>query len=546
MTIGLQEIGRWHRAQSADCFSSTALCHAIAHYRHPAYIVRETANGRVGAGVDGTLTINNNVGGGKHPVDGETLPCLGILPALYPEWLGDRSFLEVHGLRFPYVAGAMARGIGSEEIVIEMARAGMLGFFGAGGLGLARVEAALTRFRNELGDGLSWGCNLIHSPQEPDLENRLVSLLLQMNVRRVSASAFMALTPAVVRYAFAGVQRTPDGQIYRPNHLFAKISRPEVARHFMSPPPDEILNTLVQSGELSSEEATLARELPVAEDIIVESDSGGHTDNRPLGALFPTIAQVRNEVVEKYQYVRPIRLGAAGGLGTPDAVAAAFGLGAAFVLTGSVNQSCVEAGVSDDAKAMLAQAEFADMAMCPSADMFELGVKVQVLKRGTMLPARASSLYELYTKYDSLDSIPTADLTRLEQQILRQSVADAWAGVRAFFTERSPRELERAERDPKHKMALVFRSYLGLSSKWPIDGTADRRLDYQLWCGPAMGAFNAWAKDSFLEEPQNRTVVQVARNLLEGAAYVTRAAQLRSYGVPVPAEAFHFLPRQLS
>ena len=40
-------------------------------------------------------------------------------------------------------------------------------------------------------------------------------------------------------------------------------------------------------------------------------------------------------------------------------------------------------------------------------------------------------------------------------------------------------------------------------------------------------------------------VVQIARNLLEGAAAVTRAQQLRSYGVPVPQSAFHFVPRPL-
>ena len=34
-----------------------------------------------------------------------------LLPPLYPEWLGGRSFTEAHGLRFPYVAGAMANGI---------------------------------------------------------------------------------------------------------------------------------------------------------------------------------------------------------------------------------------------------------------------------------------------------------------------------------------------------------------------------------------------------------------------------------------------------
>jgi hypothetical protein len=94
-------------------------------------------------------------------------------------------------------------------------------------------------------------------------------------------------------------------------------------------------------------------------------------------------------------------------------------------------------------------------------------------------------------------------------------------------------------------MALVFRSYLGLASRWAIDGVSERSSDYQIWCGPAMGAFNTWARGSFLEAPQNRTVAQVALNLLEGAAAITRAQQLRSYGVPVPAAAFDFRPREL-
>ncbi len=83
------------------------------------------------------------------------------------------------------------------------------------------------------------------------------------------------------------------------------------------------------------------------------------------------------------------------------------------------------------------------------------------------------------------------------------------------------------------------------SSRWSIDGVEDRRGDYQIWCGPAMGAFNTWAAGSFLEHPSNRSVVQVARNLMEGAAVVTRAQQLRSYGLAVPNAAFDFRPRPL-
>jgi len=60
-----------------------------------------------------------------------------------------------------------------------------------------------------------------------------------------------------------------------------------------------------------------------------------------------------------------------------------------------------------------------------------------------------------------------------------------------------------------------------------------------------MGAFNDWTRGSFLEPPASRTVAQIGLNLLEGAAVIARAQQLRSAGVAVPAAAFHFRPRPL-
>jgi hypothetical protein len=60
-----------------------------------------------------------------------------------------------------------------------------------------------------------------------------------------------------------------------------------------------------------------------------------------------------------------------------------------------------------------------------------------------------------------------------------------------------------------------------------------------------MGAFNRWVQGSFLQPAENRRVIQVARNLLEGAAVLTRMQQLRSMGVAVAASAFDFRPRPL-
>jgi len=119
---------------------------------------------------------------------------------------------------------------------------------------------------------------------------------------------------------------------------------------------------------------------------------------------------------------------------------------------------------------------------------------------------------------------------------------DLAPGATAPF-ECDPRQIERAERDPRHKMALVFRSYLGQSSKWAIQGDASRKGDYQIWCGPAMGAFNEWVRGSELEDYTQRRVVPVGMNLLWGGAVLLRVQQLRTQGITVPPEAARIAPK---
>ena len=85
-------------------------------------------------------------------------------------------------------------------------------------------------------------------------------------------------------------------------------------------------------------------------------------------------------------------------------------------------------------------------------------------------------------------------------------------------------------------MALIFRWYLGLSSNWANAGTPDRVLDYQIWCGPSMGAFNDWVKGTYLEHYENRKVADVAIQIMEGAAYLYRIQSLKMQGVDFPQE----------
>jgi len=498
------------------------------------------------AGASGVQAVAMGLDGSLSSRSGPDEALIGVLPPVYPEWLGDRDFNSVHGCRFPYVVGEMARGIASADMVIAGARAGFMAFFGSAGLPISEVDEAVQNIQAALGDGVrNWGANLIHSPQEPHMEMDFAELMLARGVTNISASAFMRLQPAIVYLSAKGLKRAVDGSILRRTRIFAKISRVEVARPFLSPAPETMLASLVENGKLTPEEATLARLVPVAEDVTVEADSGGHTDNRPLSVLLPMILDLAQEMSVQFGYVRPARVGVGGGLGTPSAIAAAFGMGAAYVVTGSVNQAAVESALSDDGRRMLATASMTDVAMAPAADMFEMGVEVQVLKRGTMFAQRGKELYRIFRTYDSIESIPDEERVSMEQRILGRSVDEIWDDTVSFFKNRDPREIERAAQDPKHRMALVFRWYLFMGAQWARSGDEERRGDYQIWCGPAMGAFNEWVMGSFLEPVDGRTTVQIGLNLMEGAAWLTRTHQLRLAGVSLGPADKKFSPRPL-
>ena len=502
-----------------------SLVAGLRRINRPLYLLSQGCDSKVMTGTPVTTAKCND----GELFNGMVLPC-----AL--EALGDAGFCHDYGIRYPYVGGAMAKGISSVAMVEALAKAGMLGFFGAAGLLVEEVEAAIDQLETRV-PGLTYGFNLIHSPNEPELENRLVDLYLRRGVTLVEASAFLALTPALVRYRTHGLRRDAEGRVVAPNHVIGKVSREEVAAKFFAPPPERFLQELVASGRLSTEQAEMAAEIPMAQDVTVEADSGGHTDNRPALALFPTIQAQRNASQKQYHYHRPLRVGLGGGIATPASAAAASVLGAAYLVTGTVNQACVESGTCDEVRQMLAETRQADVIMAPSGDMFEMGVNVQVIKRGTMFSMRAAKLYELYRAHRSIEDLPAAEREKLEKTVFRKNLDQVWQETRSYFEQRDPRQLARAERDPKHKMALVFRWYLGQSPVWANRGVSDRKLDYQIWCGPAMGAFNEWVRGSFMEVTGQRRVATVAMNILFGAAVLMRAGQLKLQGVSLEDEA---------
>ncbi|MCC5608442.1 PfaD family polyunsaturated fatty acid/polyketide biosynthesis protein [Nostoc sp. CHAB 5834] len=525
----------WKGDLDLIAFDEIEIKNRLLNLHQPCYVLRD--KGRIGIANQGNFDFQDNSRSGL-------LETLMVALALPPQQLGDRSFLDFHGVKYAYAAGAMAGGIASAELVIALGKAGILASFGAAGLVPSRIEAAIHQIQQALPQG-PYAFNLIHSPSEEALERQAIDLYLKHGVRTVEASAFLGLTPHIVYYRAAGLNLNALGQIEINNKVIAKISRSEVATKFLQPAPTKILKQLVEQQLITELQATLAEKVPMADDITVEADSGGHTDNRPLVCLLPSILALRDEMQRQYRYDRQVRIGAAGGIGTPESALAAFMMGASYVVTGSINQSCVEAGTSVHTKNLLAKAAMADVIMAPCADMFEMGVKVQLLKLGNFFPMRAQKLYDLYKNYNSIDEIPLEERQKLEQQVFGRNLEAIWEDTVKFFSERDPEQINRANDNPKRKMALIFRWYLGLSSRWSSSGEKGREMDYQIWCGPAIGAFNEWVKGSYLAEPNARRVVDVAYHIMNGAAYLYRLQSLKLQGLQLPDNYRYYRPMPL-
>jgi trans-AT polyketide synthase/acyltransferase/oxidoreductase domain-containing protein len=448
-----------------------------------------------------------------------------------PEALGSRAFRDDHGVRLAYAAGGMVKAIASCRLVERLARAGLLGFLGTGGVAAAQIADDVATLARTLGPDLPWGVNFLHNFVLPEAEERVLDILLTHDVRRIEASAFIEPTPALVRYRLLGLTARSDGAPAARHHIMAKVSRPEVARRFLAPADPEIVQTLLARGQVTPEQAALAGRIPLADDLCIEADSGGHTDKQVALALLPSMIRLRSEIARDFPPAERVRVGAAGGIGAPEAVAAAFVLGADFVLTGSVNQCTVEAATSDLAKDMLAAAGPQDFDMAPAGDMFEIGARVQVLKRGTLFAARANRLYELYRTHRSLEGIPAAVLREIEERYFGRSVGEVWAETAGHYAAVAPAELAEAEANPHKKLAMVFRWYFIHTARLALDGTIAARGNFQIHAGPAMAACNAWLAGTALADWRGRHVDELGIGLMtEAAAHLSR--QLAAWTEP--------------
>ncbi|MEU0077509.1 acyltransferase domain-containing protein [Micromonospora tulbaghiae] len=389
-----------------------------------------------------------------------------------PRPAGSSGLRADYGIRYACLAGSSPFGVTSPAFLRRLSEAGLLGFFGAQGLAPPEIRAALAELRDVRRYGMSW-------PSGGD-ERALCDLYLAHDVRQVEVTGPLAVvSPQLVRF------RHGDG----PRQVLARAPDLATAVRFLRPADPATVRALAAAGHLDSASAGAAAREAVATDVAVERDAH---------ALVPALVAVRDREAPA------VRIGVAG-VGTPAAVAAAFALGADFVVTTTVNQCTAEAATSDAAKDLLAALDVTDVREAPDPDLFELGARSPVAHRGTLFAARAEELYRMFLRYDRLADVGPRRLAELERTHFGRPLDE----VRA--------DLGVAGRDDRHVLASVCAAYCREATTAALRGTPGQRLNYRVPASTDVGAFNRLVAAEPLADWRSRHAELVTERLLSEA-----------------------------
>lgn len=417
--------------------------------------------------------------------------------------LGDAMFRREYGVRYAYVAGSPMPGTRTPAMAKALARAGLLGLLDA----FPDDEpcaVTIRRLVDELGSVERLGVSV--RPDAPFVpgphrEADILDAALDAGLRNAEAMAYAHPTPALVRFRFHGAHRTPVGQPVAVQRLLVHVGSADTAQSFLDPAPTALVDTLVNRGALTADEGAIARELPVASDLCTHADGRSPVE---LTTLLPTLQRLRDRATERHG--TRVRVGAGGALGTPEALACAFFLGADFVLPGAVHLTSPESGLPSELRHRLATLQLGDTTNAPAADGFSFGARAPVVKKGTFFPARAQKLHDLFRFYGSLDAIP-----RDHRNALETHFDPSLASLLPTPNTDDPIDGQTA-------LAEAFTHYFRNSLRWTLEGNPEHKLDHQIPCDESLAAFNLFVEGSDLEDPAKRGVVAVAQRLMQACA----------------------------
>lgn len=432
------------------------------------------------------------------------------------ETLGSSDFKKKYGLKYAYIGEAMYNGISSAKMAASLANAGMLGLLGTQGRTKEEVSQDIDSVREQVkNSNCTIGINITNSPYNSKIQSSILDLCISKQVNLIEVSEYMSITKELVLYRLHGVKEIKDGKVTVPNHIIAKVSRIEIAELFACPPQQKLVDELLKEGSISDEEARAARKIPMADSITITCDSEGHIGTSAGFLLVPLVKQMIQKCTKEYGYDMEINVGTTGGIGEPKAAAAAFLSEADYIGTGSINQCTQEAAVSESVKEILESIDIHDTEYVPEENLFELGAKCQVVRKGLFFPARANKLYETYRYFDSIENLDAKLASQLEERYFGKTFNEIYDEV---IKTASHEEIEQAEQNKKYKMLLIFKWYFNKSRMDAIKGNQSNKVNYLIKCSSAMGFFNNWSKGKPFEKRENRHVDQIGIAILEEAA----------------------------
>ena len=422
---------------------------------------------------------------------------------------GNSQFKRKYDLKYAYVTGGMHMGISSVDMVVKIAEFGGLGFYGTSGNSYETIENAIDNIKSKLNGRRNYGINMTYKIAYPDYEKNILEIAVKKDVPVIELSSYLSVTEEIVKYKARSLNTD--------RKIFVKVSRVDLAEAFMSPASEMILSMLFQKGEITADQREELRKIPIADDICVIGDCAGITDSKSILALYPAIVQKKQELISNGISAHDVCIGVGGGIGTGEAAAAAFAMGADFILTGSINQCTVEADTSESVKNILEKVSIDDLDYVKDGSMLDVGSQVQIVKRGGFFFARANNLARLYMSVSSLNDIPKNTIEKIEKDYFRKPFDLVYKEIAESV---SNDIIEKAEKNPKYKMGLIFNYYYEKALIYAKQGKPEDRLDYQIYCGPALGAYNALIKDTMNYKWNKRRVDDIAFDLLRRAVMV--------------------------
>lgn len=437
--------------------------------------------------------------------------------------LGSKEFVKDYAVKYPYVAGSMCHGISSAQLVIKMAQAGFLSFLGNNGLPLARIQELIITTKKHLYKDENFGINVDYFAGNSSRKMALIDLSIKHGVHVIEVSNYDQIGLELVKYRANGLEMK-NGQITINNKILIKTSLSKTAALFMQPAPLHLLEKLLQQKDITEQQFQLCQQIPMADDICVEGDGAWINRQAVTMIKLPEFMRLRHKFSKKqsnmFKHAGQIRIGASGGMGTPEAVAMVFAMGADFIVTGSINQCTVEARISDHAKHILQETTTDDTTYAISGELFESGAKSQIINKGSYFSARAQKLYDIYRLHDGLNDVDKKTKKHIEQHFFQR---DCDSIIDEIMTHADSKEKAAINNNEKLKMLKVFQWYFNHSRTLAIEGHQKQQKNYQIYCGPSMGAFNQWLEGGPFEKWQNRHVDQIAALLMDKTyAYVKK------------------------